>query len=100
MVVYGENTVTHIFSGKAVARAVRAHELVDASLNISLLCLEYSIPYGERPSDHEDLVRVSSVYDDLVDGKISVEEAANHEALQAISLRLEALKSNTVHSAV
>ena len=92
--VYGENTVKHIFSGKAVARAVRAHELVDASLNISLLCLAYSIPYGERPSDHEDLVRVSSVYDDLVDGKISVEEAANHEALQTISLRLEALESS------
>lgn len=34
------------------------------------------------------------MYDDLVDGKISVEEAANHEALQAVSLRLEALKSS------
>ena len=92
--VYGENTVKHIFSGKAVARAVRAHELVNASLNISLLCMAYSIPYGERPSDHEDLVRVSSVYDDLVDGKIPVEEAANHEALQPVSLHLEALKSS------
>ena len=34
------------------------------------------------------------MYDDLVDGKISVEEAANHEALQAVLLRLEALKSS------
>ncbi|KAK2710807.1 hypothetical protein QYM36_012104 [Artemia franciscana] len=58
--------------------------------------MAYSIPCGERPSDHED-VRVSSVYDDLVDEKISVEEAVNHEALQAVLLRLEAfLKSRSV----
>ena len=34
---YGENTVKHILSGKAVARAVRAHCLVESALTIMLL---------------------------------------------------------------
>ena len=35
--VYGPNTVTHIFSGKAISRALRAHFLVDAALTIKLI---------------------------------------------------------------
>ena len=35
--VYGKNTVNHIFSGKAIARALRGHFLVDAVLTIKLL---------------------------------------------------------------
>ena len=32
-VVYSSNTVAHMLSGKAVARAVRGHLLVDSALN-------------------------------------------------------------------
>ena len=35
-IIYANNTVTHILSGKAVARAVRGHFLVDRALNILL----------------------------------------------------------------
>ena len=35
--VYSENTVGHIFTGKAVSRALRAHFLADASLTSLLL---------------------------------------------------------------
>lgn len=31
--VYAENTVNHMLSGKAIARAIRAHFLVAAALN-------------------------------------------------------------------
>ena len=36
-VIYGKNTIVHIFSGKAIARALRGHFLVDAALNIKLI---------------------------------------------------------------
>ena len=35
--VYAKNAVSHMLSGKAIARAVRGHFLVDAALNV-LLC--------------------------------------------------------------
>ena len=35
--VYPENTIRHIFSGKAVYRAMRGYFLVDAALNIFIL---------------------------------------------------------------
>lgn len=31
--VYAENTVTHLLSGKAISRAVRGHLLIDSALN-------------------------------------------------------------------
>ena len=34
--VYGENTVKHILSGKAIARAIRGHILVESALNFKL----------------------------------------------------------------
>ena len=42
--VYAKNAVGHTLSGKAVARAVRGHFLVDAALNILLLCNTFNIP--------------------------------------------------------
>ena len=36
-ICYAENTVPHIFSGKAVSRALRSHQLVDLALNTVLL---------------------------------------------------------------
>ena len=37
-VVYSSNTVAHMLSGKAVARAVRGHLLVDSALNALRHC--------------------------------------------------------------
>ena len=34
---YGKATVTHVVSGKAIARALRGHFLVDSALRIKLL---------------------------------------------------------------
>ena len=50
-VVYGINAVTHMLSGKTVARARRGHFLVDAKLNIILLAdaLQVSLPNFSTP---------------------------------------------------
>ena len=42
--VYAPNAVEHIFTGKAIARAVRAHLLVDAALNTLMLAKTLKVP--------------------------------------------------------
>lgn len=42
--VYAENAVKHMLTGKAVARAVRGHLLVDGALNTMLIANAYTIP--------------------------------------------------------
>ena len=42
--VYAKNAVGHTLTGKAVARVVRGHFLVDAALNILLVCNTFNIP--------------------------------------------------------
>ena len=46
--IYAPNTIDHIFSGKAIARATRAHILVNAALNGLLLSHLLSIPLLEE----------------------------------------------------
>ncbi|KAK6168833.1 hypothetical protein SNE40_020007 [Patella caerulea] len=52
MEVYGENTVPHIMSGKAIARALRAINLLDSSLHIKLL--EFLQPVEADATDNDD----------------------------------------------
>jgi len=49
-VVYGSSAVTHMLSGKALARAHRGHFLVDAALNIVLLAEALKLPLPNLPS--------------------------------------------------
>ena len=42
-VVFADNSVIHMLSGKAVARAVRGRMLVDAALNIMLAAKSYGV---------------------------------------------------------
>ena len=46
--IYAPNTIDHIFSGKAIARATRAHILVNAALNGLLLSHVLSTPLLEE----------------------------------------------------
>ena len=41
---YASNTVVHMLSGKAIARAIRGHFMVDAVLNALLLASSYNVP--------------------------------------------------------
>ena len=42
-VIYSSNTVAHMLSGKALARAVRGHMLVDSALNAMLVSKAFHI---------------------------------------------------------
>ena len=51
--IYAPNTVDHIFSGKAIARAIRAHILIDAALNGLLLSQVLAVPLVEEEANLE-----------------------------------------------
>ena len=50
-IVYACNAVDHIITGKAVARAVRAHMLVDAALNTLLYSKALDVPIPQLTTD-------------------------------------------------
>ena len=43
-IVYADNVVSHMLSGKAIARATHGHCLVDAALNALLVSDAFNIP--------------------------------------------------------
>ena len=58
--VYAKNDVSHMLSGKAIVQAVRGHFLVDAALNVLLVCNTFNLPLpvsaGGNPPN-EDVVQ-------------------------------------------
>ena len=52
------NAVVHMLSGKAIARAVRGHFIVDAALNALMLHSEFDAPLPCQPdmSDSNDML--------------------------------------------
>ena len=58
--VYADNAVKHMLSGKAFARAIRGHFLVDAALNTMLVASAYNVPLQQeveesnQPSEEEE----------------------------------------------
>ena len=43
-VVFAQNSVSHMLTGKAIARAVRGHFLVDAVLNAFVVSITFNVP--------------------------------------------------------
>ena len=45
--IYASNAVDHILTGKAIARAVCAHLIVDAALNVLLYSAALGVPFPQ-----------------------------------------------------
>ena len=81
-ICYVENTVPHIFSGKAVRRALRAHQLVDLALNTVLL---------EARADENgdislpDTKKLANLYDDLVSNQITADDVCSQPILNDLA---------------
>ena len=60
-VVYAKNAVGHMLSGKAVARAIRGHFLVDAALNALLVCSAFNIPLPVNTSVDDEIQQSASI---------------------------------------
>lgn len=52
--MYAPNAVVHMLTGKAIARAVRAHLLVDAALNGLLLTSALGVPLSSQSNSEDD----------------------------------------------
>ncbi len=110
--VYAHNAVDHMLSGKAVARAVRAHLLVAGVLHSLLVCQTFSIQYpvfdgtplntSELESEntvplltsrtgHCDIDHAKTLYNDLMDGSKTVDEVCNDRILHNICASLSTL---------
>ena len=109
--IYAPNAVVHILSGKAIARAVRAHFSVDASLNALILTAVLNAPLSIQPDesnsnnnaevatfppddlsdeviDTTDLDETRVVNEKLVDGTVYVEYMCRSDVLNITKGRL------------
>ena len=61
--VYAKNAVVHMLSGKAIARAIRGHFLVDSALNCLLMRDVFNLPYQVNgvSGNHEEAEDGSSI---------------------------------------
>ena len=100
--VYAPNAVEHILTGKAIARAVRAHLLVDAALNTLVLSKTLNVPIPgmqDKPNDpaspenqphsfeeveNPDLQEACSLYEDLIRKSKTAEEVSAADVLSRI----------------
>lgn len=113
--IYARNAVIHMFSGKAIARAIRAQLIVGAAINVLLLTNVLSAPLpclGEtseenanedlnfeataRPlhdqhidlSNNTDFNEACNLYENLMAGTLSVEEVCKSDVLKRIRYHL------------
>ncbi len=76
-VVYAQNTVTHMLSGKAISRAIRGHLLVYAALYGMLASRSCGIPLTTDAADvhlcyGREIAQVSKVLDDILQGEKTI----------------------------
>ena len=102
--IYAPNAVVHMLSGKAIARAIRAHFIVDAALNALLLKSVFNAPLPEkaarnknedldltetaRPQDEHstdlDLNEARTLYEKLMAGEMRAEEVCMSDVLKRV----------------
>ena len=112
--IYAPNSVEHILTGKAIARAVRAHLLVDAAVNTLIVSKALKVPIpglqdksddppsvedeshdyeadvspNARPSEDDrlncDLQEARSLFDELMNKRKSAEEVSSADVLTRI----------------
>ena len=89
-VIYGENPVTHILTGKAVDRAVRSYMLLDNCLNYIII----DKILMTNPTFQEELEKLEVVYESSIDGN-SVRDFLGQESqdlMKSINTSFEAKK--------
>jgi len=111
--MYASTTVTHMLSGKAIARAIRGHTLVSGALYCKLTQQAFGLPSIQHdechthnqesttPEDtHDDKTEIpldvlrsaADLYDQVMSKESSVDSLENSEILQTISQKLEVEK--------
>ncbi len=101
--IYAPNAVVHMLSGKAIARAVRGHFIIDAALNALILHSGFNAPLPcqpmshssdneadvEAPTKNQDVDEALTLYEKLMGGEISAEEVCSSSVLERIKNSLK-----------
>ncbi|KAG1650221.1 hypothetical protein GQR58_028237 [Nymphon striatum] len=80
--IYGENSVTHIMSGKAVSRALRSHFLLQSALCLNIL---NNVVLQENRATTQAVQSVERMYNLLVADEISDDEVTHSEVLKVLT---------------
>ena len=94
--VYAENAVNHMLSGKAYARAIRGHFLVDSSLNALILQRVYGVSFPTDEADinkQPDLKLALEKFDSLLDCLDEATTDPADETLKRIAEQIDSEKS-------
>ena len=86
-VVYGKSAVQHIVSGKAIARALRGHFLLQSPLRLQIIRLLQQ----EEMISEEDLNTLKSLHENFIKGKSHDENIINCEIIEKLNCALEKL---------
>ena len=87
--LYAGNTIKHILSGKAVSRAMRAHELIDSALQITLICKSYGFDCTDDiRASHQDFAEASAICMALLNEEVTLEDASNADVVRRIQTRM------------
>lgn len=78
---YSLNAISHILSGKAVKRAIRAHYLMDSALKVLLLK-----KYVSQEDEVDDL---RNLYDDVVHHRTQLQELSQSQTLCKLKTWME-----------
>ena len=108
VIVFAENSVSHILSGKAIARAIHGHFLADAALKALLIFKVYNIPIvainiqqddqNDEAMNHQphgssdDLVEVQELLQKMMVGENNADDMNTFDALKWIADKLSSLK--------
>ncbi|KAK6171638.1 hypothetical protein SNE40_018084 [Patella caerulea] len=96
--IYGENTVGHMLSGKAYAKAARAHFLVDSVLSALILSKVYNLPLSPIDNDEvnvdTDIREMHELFDKLIQSEISVDDALSRAVIDRVHGKFENERAN------
>ena len=93
--IYADQAVTHMLSGKAVQRAFHGHCLVDNTLNaiLSATAFDVTLPLNSETAIADiDLKEAGELYDKVLTGAISCEEVQTSNLLMKMSTKLTECK--------
>ena len=95
--IYASNVVVHMLTGKAIARAVRGHFIIDAALNAMILSRIYHVSDVDTESfeelaEKEVLDEAAILFDKLNKGVVSAEDICKNVILSEINTALKAQK--------
>lgn len=106
--IYASNAVLHMLTGKAIARAVRGHLIVDAALNALVLANTFNVhlpgssgsdieeaeefmettPLHEETAKNPDLDEAAVLYEKLMQGSMSADQVCQADVMTRIDAAL------------